>query len=189
MYKRQQKHIALYDEKYTEDNLNDYYNPKNDGGFVRVRVYPKKKNSDFSPKQIEEEILTDMFQTIESLLEAGERPSDIMILVRKGVEATKVVNFFTNLQHATLPSQDTFATSCLRDVRLVSADSFCLNRSISVLLVISALRYINSDDQVAAKYIELQKKDTSVLEKLHAIDPQLPLYEICLLYTSPSPRD
>ncbi len=170
----EEKHIALYNEKYTEDNLNDYYNPKNDGGFVRVRAYPKKKNSDFSPKQIEEEILTDMFQTIESLLEAGERPSDIMILVRKGAEATKVVNFFTNLQHP----KATIATSCLQDVRLVSADSFCLNRSTSVLLVISALRYINSEDPVAAKYIELQKNDTSVLEQLRAINPQLPLYEM-----------
>lgn len=169
----------IYNEDYTHDTLTDYYNTKNDGGYVRFRAYPKHiyGGSTLSAQvlktpRVQADILIDVFTTIESLLQQGESPADIMILVRTNREAMAVVNCFNDLRQ----NADTFPT--LIDTRLVSADSFHLDRSASVLLAINALRYIESADPVAAKYIELGTSVPDPLEQLAALDRQLPLYEM-----------
>ena len=112
-----------------------------------------------------------MFATIESLLQQREKPSDILILVRTNAEALDIVKYFTHLK-------DTQPESALSKVSMVSSDSFQLDRSSSVLLAISALRYIDTGDQVSGKYIELLTRDTNATERLQQIDRQLPLYEM-----------
>ena len=167
----------IYDEGYNGTNLADYYNAKNDGGYVRFRAYPKHQSGSSLAAQVlrtprvQADILTDVFTTIESLLQQGESPADIMILVRTNNEAMKVVKSFNDLR------QNMDAFSVLGRTRLVSADSFHLDRSASVLLVISGLRYIDTADPVAAEYIKLVAPAADPLGQLAAIDRQMPLYE------------
>ncbi len=168
----------IYNEDYKGDNLVDYYNAKNDGGYVRFRAYPKHKSGSTLAAQVlktprvQADILTDVFGTIESLLQQGESAADMMILVRKNNEAMAVVKSFNDLR------QNTDAFPALGHTRLVSADSFHLDRSASVLLAVNALRYLDSADPVAAKYIELVAPVPDPLAQLAAIDRQLPLYEM-----------
>jgi len=168
----------IYNEDYKGDNLADYYNTKNDGGYVRFRAYPKHKSGSSLAAQVlktprvQADILTDVFTTIESLLQQGESAADIMILVRKNNEAMAVVKIFNDLR------QNTDVFPALGRTRLVSADSFHLDRSASVLLAVNALRYIDTADPVAAKYIELVAPVDDPLAQIAAIDRQLPLYEM-----------
>lgn len=169
---------SLYDEQYTGDNLADYYNASKEGGYVRFRAYPKFSKGQHSlaaqelnGQRVQNDILSDMFATIESLLQQGEKPSDILILVRRNAEALDIVKYFTHLK-------DTQPELALSKVSMVSSDSFQLDRSSSVLLAISALRYIDTRDQVSGKYIELLTRDTDATERLKQIDRQLPLYEM-----------
>lgn len=169
---------ALYDEQYTEEHLADYYNASKEGGYVRFRAYPKFSKGQHSlaaqelnGQRVQNDILSDMFATIESLLQQGEKPSDILILVRRNAEALDIVKYFTHLK-------DTQPESALSKVSMVSSDSFQLDRSSSVLLAISALRYIDTRDQVSGKYIELLTGDANATERLQQIDRQLPLYEM-----------
>ena len=168
----------IYNEDYKGDNLTDYYNAKNDGGYVRFRAYPKHKSGSTLAAQVlktprvQADILTDVFGTIESLLQQGESPADIMILVRTNREAMAVVKCFNDLR------RNTDAFPALGRTRLVSADSFHLDRSASVLLAVNALRYLDSADPVAAKYIELVAPVPDPLAQIAATDRQLPLYEM-----------
>lgn len=176
--KEKQQLESLYDEQYTGDNLADYYNASKEGGYVRFRAYPKFSKGQHSlaaqelnGQRVQNDILSDMFATIESLLQQGEKPSDILILVRRNAEALDIVKYFTHLK-------DTQPESALSKVSMVSSDSFQLDRSSSVLLAISALRYIDTGDQVSGKYIELLTGDTDATKRLQQIDRQLPLYEM-----------
>ena len=169
----------IYNEDYTPDTLGDYYNAKNDGGYVRFRAYPKHiyKGTSLAAQvlktpRVQADILIDVFTTIESLLQQGGNAADMMILVRTNNEAMAVVKSFNDLRKNT----DVF--SALGRTRLVSADSFHLDRSASVLLAVNALRYIDTADPVAAKYIELVAPVAEPLAQLAGIDRQLPLYEM-----------
>lgn len=169
---------SLYDEQYKGENLADYYNASKEGGYVRFRAYPCFKKGQYSlaaqelnGQRVQNDILADMFTTIEGLLQQGERASDILILVRTNAEALDIVKYFTQLK-------DTQPDLALSRVSMVSSDSFQLDRSTSVLLAISALRYIDTGDQVSGKYIELLTKDSTSTKRLQQIDRQLPLYEM-----------
>ncbi|MGM9837469.1 MAG: UvrD-helicase domain-containing protein [Paludibacteraceae bacterium] len=169
---------SLYDEGYKAENLSDFYNLRNDGGYVRLRVFPKysRKSDKTLAKQtllgwrVARDIMRDMFDTIEDLLEKGERPADIMILVRTKGQAQKVIKYIDSMP------ADTWRK--VQAARIVSGDSFQLDRSVSVLLVIKALHYIETGDTVAAKYIELVKGNNDCLVLLKAINRQTPLYEM-----------
>lgn len=169
---------SLYDEQYKGENLADYYNASKEGGYVRFRAYPCFKKGQYSlaaqelnGQRVQNDILADMFITIEGLLQQGERASDILILVRTNAEALDIVKYFTQLK-------DTQPDLALSRVSMVSSDSFQLDRSTSVLLAISALRYIDTGDPVSGKYIELLTKDSTSTNLLQQIDRQLPLYEM-----------
>ncbi|MGN0234789.1 MAG: UvrD-helicase domain-containing protein [Paludibacteraceae bacterium] len=175
---------ALYDEGYAggqtaTDNLSDFYNGKNDGGFVRLRVYPKckatKKDSATLAEQtlqtarVQKDILEDMFATIRRLLDDGERASDIMILVRKNAQARQVADYYD--KHVAWHNE----------VRIVSSDSFVLEQSQSVQILINALLGSDPEQQIARRYVELHLPDahpakTNLQERL-AETNTLPLYE------------
>ncbi len=172
-----EQHADLYSEGYDGTNLADYYNAKNADGYVRLRLYPKTKSTKataaaaLTAKRVQQDILDSIFQTIEDLLAQGERPSDIMILVRRNREARQVVQAFYSLDHELLPH--------LAATQLVSADSFKLNQSASVMVVVNALRYIDTGDTVAREYITLALGRSDWQPALDALDRQLPLYEMC----------
>lgn len=172
-----EQHADLYAEGYDGANLADYYNAKNADGYVRLRLYPKTKTTKaaaaatLTTKRVQQDILDSIFLTIEDLLAQGERPSDIMILVRRNREARQVVQAFYSLDRETLPR--------LVTTQLVSADSFKLNQSASVMVVVNALRYIDTGDTVAREYITLALGRNDWQSALDALDRQLPLYEMC----------
>ena len=193
---------ALYDEGYSSgqwsvvsgqnaaENLSEFYNTKNDGGMVRLRVYPKcratKKKAATSAgetpsspvslaeqtlqtERVRQDILTDMFATIRQLLDKGERASDIMILVRKNAEAQQVVDFY-NAQ-----------VDWHEQVRIVSADSFHIDQSQSVQMIINALLATDPAQNIARRYVDLHLPENhpakaNLQERLAATN-DLPLYE------------
>ena len=160
-------------------NLSDFYNTKNDGGFVRLRVYPKcratKKETaslaeqTLQTERVQQDILTDMFATIRQLLDKGERASDIMILVRKNKQAQQVVDFY-NTQ-----------VDWHNGVRIVSADSFHIDQSQSVQMIINALLATDPAQNIALRYVDLHLPENhpakaNLQERLAATN-DLPLYE------------
>ena len=182
---------GLYDEGYgtgqwsvvsgqnAAENLSDFYNSKNDGGFVRLRVYPKcratKKETatlaeqTLQTERVQQDILTDMFATIRQLLDKGERASDIMILVRKNKQAQQVVDFY-NAQ-----------VDWHNEVRIVSADSFHIDQSQSVQMIINALLATDPAQNIALRYVDLHLPEAhpakaNLQERLAATN-DLPLYE------------
>ena len=73
-----------------------------------------------------------MFDTIEDLLQRGAQPGDMMILVREKKEAALITDLKMQLDEATYP--------LLTQAGLVSADSFLLEASQAVQLLIAGLR-------------------------------------------------
>ena len=186
-----QKIKALYDEGYSSgqwsvvsgqnaaENLSEFYNTKNDGGFVRLRVYPrcratKKETATLAEQtlqteRVQQDILTDMFATIRQLLDKGERASDIMILVRTNKQAQQVVDFY-NAQ-----------VDWRNEVRIVSADSFHIDQSQSVQMIINALLATDPAQNIALRYVDLHLPEdhpakANLQERLAATN-DLPLYE------------
>ncbi len=179
---------GLYDEGYRTpsnspykggDNLSDFYYSKNDGGFVRLRVYPKCKatkketatlaEQTLQTAKVQQDILTDMFATIRQLLDKDERASDIMILVRTNKQAQQVVDFY-NTQ-----------VDWHNGVRIVSADSFHIDQSQSVQMIINALLATDPAQNIALRYVDLHLPEhhpakANLQERLAATN-DLPLYE------------
>ena len=139
-----------------------YYLPGNEGGHVEVHVEPKEK-------QEAQAGLTEMFSLMESLLEAGDKASNMMILIRYNREAEDVVAAFRALDAADFKK--------LKECRIVSCDSFHLESSVSVMTVINSLRYLVRGDAVAKVYLEnvLDSTQTAALE---AQNTGMPLVEL-----------
>ena len=170
---------TIYDEGYKangEDNLQNYYlADKKPGGYVRFRAFAVRKK----PKDEVDEMLSltphevmtyDMFDTMEELLGRGAHASDFMVLVRRNVEAREVAEMHSML-HALYPER----YPLLARTRFVSSDSYVLEASRDVQLVIRALRYISDRDPVAARFIvQATKRELSLLDN---ITTSLPLYE------------
>ena len=147
----------IYGEGYEEAKLKNFYQAdKKPGGCVRYRAYPNAKN---------DELATRMFEEIESLLQKGANPSDIMILVRSKSEANLICS--------------------MTDLPIVSADSFQLDASVAVQLVIAALRYRVSEDVVAERFIAQnigEERWSAIRDQLSEISDKTPLYEaVCEL--------
>lgn len=141
---------SVYDEGFNAKNLDHFYqSEKKKGGYVRFRAFPKGSK---------EELAQDMFDTIGVLLEKGAHLSDMMILVREKKEAALI--------------------SALSPYPIVSADSFLLEASEAVRLVIAGLRVAVSGDEVAAKLIEMVTGDASLIDRIRReVTNRTPLYE------------
>lgn len=152
---------AIYDEGFTPETLEQFYQAnKKKGGYVRFKAMLKN----------EEDVISDMFDQIENLLKQKVSPSDIMILVRKGDQAITITD-----AHAALdPEQYPY----LSKAPMVSAQSFLLAASESVQLIISGLRVIAEQDEVAAKHIEVATARPDIVDKLREqVTINTPLYE------------
>lgn len=147
----------IYGEGYEAEKLKEFYQAdKKPGGCVRYRAYPNAKN---------EELAQRMFEEIEALLQKGTNPSDIMILVRYKSEANLICS--------------------MTDLPIVSADSFQLDASTAVQLVIAALRFRVAEDVVAERFIAQtvgEEKWSVIRDQLSVISDKTPLYEaVCEL--------
>lgn len=159
----------IYGEGYDPEKskLDDFYQAdKKKGGYVRFRALANAKTEDMT---------REMFDTMEALLQRGARPSDMMVLVRYKNEAVAI----TDLK-AQLP-RDQYPRLC--STALVSSDSFQLDASPAVQLVIAALRYHQRKDVVAKRFIAMQTADPEIFDRIaKTLQPKTPLYEaVCEL--------
>jgi len=160
----------IYDEGFSPEALNQFYQAdKKSGGFVRFRAFRKPAK---------ESIVLDMFYAMEDLLSRGAQASQMMILVREKKEAAYITDLFVE-QAPTYPH--------LSQTHIVSADSFLLEASEAVKVIIAALRFITTGDAVEAQYIEwtVGEDRKAALESRQADLARLPLYElVCELIKS-----
>lgn len=143
-----------------------------EGGYVRVVLNDNETEDAY--------ILEDLFNEIMRLHESGTKFGDMIILVRKNKEAVKIINFITAFH----PDEIAHFTS---------DEAFKLSASPAVMLLVSAMKYLNSQeaDSVA---LELCSKMAYKLEEACGvtvptdISPLLaqrealltmPLFELC----------
>lgn len=158
---------SIYGEEYDPAKLSDFYQAgKKPGGYIRYKAFANTKN---------DELAMAMFDQMEELLQKGTIPSDIMILVRYKSEAALVTSIKERLDPAQYP--------LLTRTGIVSADSFLLEASGDVRLVIMALRYKFCRDIVAKRYLELYAEKPDVIGQIDdSVKPNTPLYEaVCEL--------
>jgi len=140
----------------------EYYLEGNEGGRVTARVSAKGTPA-------AEGHLMEMFRLMEKYLAAGDRASDMMVMIRYNREAEEVVSAFRSL--------DDGEYGRLKRCRLVSCDSFHLESSVSVMTVINALRYRVFGDAVAKMYIN-GVLDYSQVEVVERVRTDMPLVEL-----------
>lgn len=152
----------IYDEGFTPERLETFYQAnKKKGGYVQFRAFPKGTKEDLAYA---------MFDNMEALLRQGALPADMMVLVREKKEAALITDL-----HAYL---DPEAYPLLSQADIVSADSFVLEASRDVQLLIAGLRFIAREDAVAAKFIEMATDKPELIEQIHQhIYRKMPLYE------------
>lgn len=160
----------IYDEGYKEEELENFYQgQKKKGGYVRFKAVATKDASG-GKVDTESTIIADMFDRMEELLSQGAAPSDMMILIRKGAQAAPITEAHAALDPETYPHLST--------APMVSAQSFLLETSEAVQLVISGLRVIAQHDELAARHIEIQTRCPELVERLcERVTGNTPLYE------------
>ncbi|MEE0950998.1 MAG: UvrD-helicase domain-containing protein [Paludibacteraceae bacterium] len=162
---------AIYGEDYAEDKIDSFYQSnKKKGGIVRFRAFVQKGD----------ELVLDMFDTIEERLAAGEQQSDMMILVREKKEAQYIVAI-----HRDILASDSTRYNHVRGISFVSADSFQLEASQAVQVIIAALRYIwhsntHGEDEIEKRFIAGITGRTTELQQLcaRASEQKLPLFQL-----------
>ncbi len=164
----------LYDEGYAPEHLDDFHNcGKVHNGYVQYMVFPYrtgkevKSLNDVQNAKNNAKVLSDiakqMMGDIDLLLKNGEKPADILILIRKSKEIPIILEAYNQ---STLPSAG---------VSLCSNDSFLLGKSKSVLLIVAALKVIYDNDSISRELLIAHKKDAKQLEQC---DKRMPLYEM-----------
>lgn len=144
----------IYDEGFTPEKAEEYCRNINDkSGYVDIRLYPfsqaKKKDTKEGEKgrvekDADELILEDFFKTLGALRARGVKENDILVLVRGRKDIDKIISY--DEAHK---SDDSFL-----DVRFVSADAYRLDASVSVNMIVSAIRWLNDwDDKISLTYL------------------------------------
>ena len=158
-----------YDEQFDGTNLADYHTPSHTGGFVRMMLVPcgfhkPIKNRDAA----RERIISDMFDQIEARLNAGDAPSDMLILVRYNSDTEPIVAAFR---------ERALSSPVLAQTQLVSCDSFNLDSSQSVMFVIHVLRWLVLQDEVSKAYLGLVYPHFDIAT-LETVDTKIPMSEL-----------
>ena len=163
---------AIYGEDYAEDKIDSFYQSnKKKGGIVRFRAFTQQSD----------EMVLDMFDTIEERLAAGEQQSDMMILVREKKEAQYIVDI-----HRDILASDSTRYNHVRGISFVSADSFQLEASQAVQVIIAALRYVahsdvDGEDEIEKRFItDTTGCPTKTLQQLfvRTREQRLPLFQL-----------
>ena len=150
----------IYGEGYEEGKLAEYYQAKKKGGYVRFHAIQNGKPADLA---------MEMFEQMENLLVRGVKAEEMMVLVREKKEAMSVTQMHADLDEAQFPH--------LSSVKIVSADSFLLEASTDVQLVIAGLKSLTSGG-VEERYIEMMTGRPELLKALkERLNADTPLYE------------
>ena len=149
----------IYGEGYAPERLDSFYQAdKKRGGYVRFKAFPNAKD---------DELAADMFEQMEALLQKGVRAEDMMVLVRFRSEAVAITDMKAELDEAQFP--------LLTKTAVVSADSFQLDASADVQLIIAALRYLVHGDEVAGRMVN--NAQFTMHNSQLTINAKTPLYE------------
>lgn len=150
----------IYSEGYEEGKLAEFYQAKKKGGYVRFHAIPNGKPADLA---------MEMFEQMEDLLARGVKAEEMMVLVREKKEAMRVTEMHGELDETLFPH--------LSSVKIVSADSFLLEASTDVQLVIAGLKSLTSGG-VEERYIEMMTGRPELLKALkERLNADTPLYE------------
>ena len=150
----------IYGEGYEEGKLAEFYQAKKKGGYVRFHAIPNGKPADLA---------MEMFEQMEELLSRGVSAEEMMVLVREKKEAMRVTEMHADLDEVQFPH--------LSQVKIVSADSFLLEASTDVQLVIAGLKSLTSGG-VEERYIEMMTGRPELLRALkERLNADTPLYE------------
>lgn len=152
----------IYGEEFDEAKIAEFYqSKKKKGGYVQFQAFPGGTK---------DELAAHMFDTMEQLLARGVQPADMMVLVREKKEAVLITDLQTQLPEEQYP--------LLSKTSMVSSDSFLLEASQDVRLLIAGLRVLAREDEVAEEYIRMVTKNTDFIEQIHKqIEAKTPLYE------------
>ena len=156
----------IYDEGYSPEKLDDYCRENAPSGYVQFYAVDCPPKADLT--SIREHILHEMFTAINTCLQNGESPREIMILTRGHAEADRVINYYR-----TLASEFPLVAA----TPIVSCDSFHLDSSHSVKMIICALRWLTMQDAVAKAYINALRPDFD-WERLASLNAQIPLNDL-----------
>lgn len=148
-------------------DIKDFCNKADrDAGYVQVKTYEYKNNAteeSLKRSVVRGRMLDDMFADMEYLTEQGAAMSDILILVRYKAEARDIINHYAK------------SDSVGGKLMLCSNDSFLLESSRSVRVVVSALKYIATGESLSATYLKMCQVPTDGLSKALM---RLPLNEL-----------
>lgn len=123
-------------------------------------------------EQARNQLLQHMYQHIEEMLRLGYEPKDILILVRYSSDGKRVLRYFAD--HILGSEAYPLLTQA---ARIESVDSYLLEASIGVNVVISALRWYHLHDQVAKAYLQ-QNTGIDPDELLTRLQANTPLYDL-----------
>lgn len=160
----------LEQQGYIMDTDTSTYTSSHDGGYVQLQLVPYKDEEQIRPKiqDAEDYICRQVFGTIAERLSRGEKPADMLLLVRTHKEAQRIVDFYRAYAEQ---------EPLLKGVSIVSCDSFQLDTSTSVLTVIHALRWRFKQDEVSKAYMQMVCESLPVA-KVDAIPLEMPLCEL-----------
>ncbi|MCQ2250629.1 MAG: UvrD-helicase domain-containing protein [Bacteroidales bacterium] len=111
-------------------------------------------------KDFEVMALNTMAREIDSLMKSGVKPKKICILVRKGLEGNKCVNFL-------MLYQQQVEDAARYDI--VSSDALYICNSLTVSVLANAMKYINNHDDIIAK-VEMMRAYCLLSGKAHTDD-------------------
>lgn len=145
---------SIYDEGFSSENAEKYCrNFEDKSGFVDIRLYPisTSKNKEIKegengriPKEADELILEDFYKELGVLKARGVNENDILVLVRGRKDIDAIISYYEAHK-----SDDGFPT-----VRIVSADAYRLDASVSVNMIVSAIRWLaNGSDLISLTYL------------------------------------
>lgn len=159
----------IYGENFDEKRLNAFYQAdKKAGGYVCFRTFEK---GDRKTAELQEEMVMEMFRTMEELLKQQMAPSDMMILLRSKTPIPLITNIHAGLDPNEFPQ--------LTKVPIVSESSFLLGSATDVTVVIAALKLIlDKTDAVAENQIRRFIDKPDIIEQIHErVSVRTPLYE------------
>ncbi len=175
---------ACYGEPYQEKDLSEMYcEGKHEGGYVQLRWYPASRASVKPTKTGKlpappvrllrsetqrDNLVRDMLTQIENLLAQGDKPSDMLILIRTRAQAQAILGVYRQMV------QDREQYPHLAQHRPVSNDSYVLEASEAVQTVMQALRFVAHGDTAARYYVTLHCPQVDV-EQLNGLDKKMPL--------------
>ncbi len=129
-------------KKAYEDVVQQLPENKEDGGYVRLELMEQE--------QYEEHILEKISETIHQLLDAGISQRNIAILARRNEDIEDTAYYFQTHEP---------------DINIVSDEAFHINTSITVKVLINALRVLSNDKDILSKAYLAKSYTNDILGK------------------------